>query len=348
MPSQSFDAAFKALRKGEVPPALYLYGPEEVLKEEAIRELIDRTLDPSLRDFNLDQRSAVTLDPDDVEALCTTLPMLAARRVVIIRDVEAWSRRAKAKTQVLRYLDRPVPETVMVLVQGSADPDPDTDLVKRTTAVAVEPLPPDRAQKWLQLQAERLGIQLDDEAAEHLVRVTEANLSIIRTELAKFEGLTGRITRERASELLGVRHGETQYDWLAAVLRDEPGRAALILPHVLSQSGVTGVSLVMLLGTNLVGLGLARAHYDHGARGGALIGAVKNSLFRARPARLSYDAAAAEWSRLAPRWPAARVAAAIRAALAADERLKSTTLGDDLAILTELVMQLTMPWSKAA
>jgi hypothetical protein len=42
------------------------------------------------------------------------------------------------------------------------------------------------------------------------------------------------------------------------------------------------------------------------------------------------------------------VAAAIRAALAADERLKSTTLGDDLAILTELVMQLTLPWSKAA
>ena len=43
-------------------------------------------------------------DPDAVEALCTTLPMMSDRRLVVIRDVESWNKKARAKTAVLRYL----------------------------------------------------------------------------------------------------------------------------------------------------------------------------------------------------------------------------------------------------
>ena len=121
-----------------------------------------------------------------------------------------------------------------------------------------------------------------------------------------------------------------------------------MLPHLLAPSGVSGVALVSLLGSHLIGLGIARAHYDRGGRGSALVGAVKGSLLRARPPRLSYDRAAAAWTRLAPNWPPARVDAALHATLAADERLKSTTLSDETAILTDLVMQLNWPWRRVA
>src|SRR5438046_8787451 len=110
MPAVPFDTFFKALRRGEVPPALYFHGEEDVLKEEAVRELLDRVLDPGLRDFNLDQRSAAELDAEGVETVCHTLPMMADRRVVIVRDVAAWSRRAKAKGEMHRDLEKPAPE----------------------------------------------------------------------------------------------------------------------------------------------------------------------------------------------------------------------------------------------
>jgi DNA polymerase-3 subunit delta len=350
MPTRPFDDVFKSLRKGDVPNVLYLFGPEDVLKEEALGEIVGRVLDPSLKEFNLDTRSATTLDSDQVETLCRTLPMMADRRVVVIRDVESWTKRAKAKTAVLRYLDRPAPETILVLVQGAGDGEPDPELAAKSTSSAALPLPPERVRRWLDLEAARLGVTFDDPAAAHLVRATGGGLSDLRSELAKLAGLGGgtALTLDRVVDFLGVRHGETQLDWRDRILRSEPSTAIAILPHVLSQTGVSGVSLVSLLATSIVGMGLARAHFDRGTRGPALHQAIKATLFRTRPGRLSYDAAAAEWSRLAPRWPAERIERSLVALRRADERLKNTAVSDEKAILFDLIAELTVPWQEAA
>src|SRR5262249_12002538 len=156
--------------KGELTGAYYLHGPEDILKDEAIRGILDAALDPSLRDFNVDQRSASQLDPDEVAILCTTVPMMADRRVVLVRDVEAWKRKPKARAAVLKYLERPVPETILILTQGPDEEGQDADLVARAFAVRFDPLPPDRALKWLLRRTESLGIALDQEGAEHLLR----------------------------------------------------------------------------------------------------------------------------------------------------------------------------------
>jgi DNA polymerase III subunit delta len=349
MASLSFDDLFRALRRGEVPGALYLHGAEDVLKDEVVATLLDRVVDPALRDFNVDVRSATSLDPEQAETLCHTLPMMADRRVVVIRDVEAWNRRARAKGAVLRYLERPAPETVLILVQGASDADPDAELAARTTTMAADPLPPNRAERWVEREAGRLGVTLEPEAVSHLVRATGASLQDIRTELAKLAGLADgtALGLTRVAELLGVRHGETQYDWRDAVLAGDTATALRILPHVLAQSGVSGVGLVMLLGTSLIGVGLARSLYDRGERG-RLAGAVKGALFKIRPPRVSYDEAAREWSRHAPDWPRRRLEAALDAALRADQRLKSTTLAGEQAVLAELVLELEHGCPRAA
>jgi DNA polymerase III subunit delta len=77
MPAHSMDAFFRSLSKGELAPVYYLHGLEDVLKDEAVRAILDRALDPAMRDFNLDQRSAGQLDPEEIHALCNTLPMMA-------------------------------------------------------------------------------------------------------------------------------------------------------------------------------------------------------------------------------------------------------------------------------
>jgi hypothetical protein len=129
MPAQAFDALFRALAKGELAPVYYLHGPEDILKDEAVRAILDRALDPAFRDFNLDQRSAGQLDPDALFALCTTLPMMAERRVVVLRDLEGLKRKPKLRAALLQYLGRPAPETVLVLVQGAGD-DEDKEIAR--------------------------------------------------------------------------------------------------------------------------------------------------------------------------------------------------------------------------
>lgn len=365
MPTQSFDAFSRLVKSGEIPPAVYLFGEEDVLKDEVIRAILDRVLDPALRDFNYDQRSAVQLDSEAVETLCDTLPMMAERRVVVIREIEAWNKRAPGRAAMLRYLEKPAPETVVVLVQGAARGGragggederggdrnaADADLARVTCAVEVGRYGPKLAEKWLMKRAEERGVRFDPDAAAHFVKVIDGDLGLARSELDKLAGLGGEtpVTLAQVTALLGVRHGETQADWCDAVLHAESARAARILPHLLAQTGVSGVGLVTLLGTQLVGLGLARAQYDQGRRGDALQRAVFGAILRARPPRLDYRGSAERWSRLAEHWPLGRVDAAVRGALRADRRLKGTSLADEHGVLLDLVMELACGAEAAA
>jgi DNA polymerase-3 subunit delta len=351
MPAHSFNALFRTIAKGELGPAYYFYGPEDLLKDEAVRTILDRALDPGLRDFNFDQRSAGQVDTEEFLSLCNTLPMLSERRVVLLRDVEAWKRKSKGRSEFLKYLEHPSPGTVVILVQGSADEYEDKELARGAYTVRFDPLPPERASKWVMRRAAELGLTLEPEAAEHLVHSVGNDLGPLASELAKLASLPADqpLTVERVGDLVGVRHGETLWDWRTAVLDDQSGRAVTLLPRILAQPGVTGVKLVTLLGTALVGLGIARSFYDKGSRGRALEDAVFKALLKNRPAGLlGYKEEAARWSRWAPRWPAVRLRSALRSALETDQALKSTTISDERGLLTDLVLRIGTPSAEAA
>ena len=351
MPAHSFDALFRSLNKGELAPVYYLYGPKTRSKDEAVRAILDRALDPAMREFNLDQRSAAQLDPEEIHALCNTLPMMAERRVVVIREVEAWRRKTKSKSEFQRYLERPSPETVVVLVQGSGEEAEDKELARGSYLVRLDPLPTERAVKWLLHRAVARGVNLDGPAAEHLVQAIGSDLAALSSELAE----AGVPASRRAAHPRegGSAHrreaGETQWDWRAAILEGQTGRAITLLPAILAQPGMSGVKLVTLLGTTLIGLGIARRIQDKGLRGRALEDAVFKALLKNRPAGLlSYKEEAARWSRLADRWPARRIDAALEACLQADQALKSTTISDERGVLTDLVLRLGVKSAEAA
>lgn len=350
MAGRDYEAFWKDLKRGSLAPCYYFYGPTDVLKDEAVADLLDRALDPGLRDFNLDVRTAGQLSPEDVETLCSTLPMMADRRVVIIRDVEGWNRKAKTKAAVLRYLERPGPETLLVLVQGGGDPEPDQDLAKAGYAVAFGQMRRDHAERWVTRRAEREGVVLSADATEHLLAAVDGDLGAAASELAKLSGLGGQgeVSVETLAGMLGIRRGETQDDWRDAILADDPVRATEMLPHLLSQPGMSGVKLVTLMGQSLIGLGLARELYDQGTRGSRLQSAIVGTLRRIRVFGLSYDRSARLWAESVPEWTAPRIRGALQATLTADQSLKGTTISDERGILTDLIIALAPAVLEAA
>lgn len=351
MAVHSLDTLFRSLKKGDLARVYYFHGPEDLLKEEAVQTVVDRALDPGLRELNLDQRSAGQLDAEEVYALCNTLPMLSERRVVLLRDVEAWKRKTRGQSEFLRYLQHPSPETVVILVQGSGEDNEDKELARYAYAVRFDQLPAERASRWVVHHAGKLGLALEPGAAEHLVRSIGADLGALASELSKLASLppSEPLTTERVGELVGVRRGETQWDWRTAVLQDQSALAVTLLPAILSQPGVSGVKLVSLLGTALVGVGVARSFQDKGMRGRALEEAVFKALLQNRPAGLlGYREEAERWSRWAPRWPATRIRSALRAALETDLALKSTTVSDERGLVTDLVLRLGIRSAEAA
>ncbi|MEO7986362.1 MAG: DNA polymerase III subunit delta, partial [Gemmatimonadales bacterium] len=337
--------------KGQLEPVYYLHGSEDVLKDEAVQLILDRALDPALRDFNFDQRAAGQLDPEAIGVLCTTLPMMADRRVVLLRDIEGWRRRPKTRAAFLEYLARPAAETVAILVQSSAEPEVDKELVRGAYAVSFEPLAEARALKWLARRAGELGVKLEGEAALHLWKAVGGDLGTVASELQKLAALPSDspLTVEQVGGVLGVRHGETIYDWRDTVLEGNGGRAIALLTPLLDQPAVSGVKLVALLGTTLVGVGITRSHYDRKMRGAALADMMFKMLLHVRIWGLpNFKTESARWAAWAPSWDAARIRNALRLARDADQALKSTTVTDERGILAGLVLELTVLKAVAA
>src|SRR6266516_6635940 len=187
----TLDPLLRSLKKGtRVPEPVYLLsGDEDVLKDEAIRALVDMTVGSS-RDFNLDVRFAPDLTPESFHALVNTPPMLADRRAVVIRGVEQLGKRkTKLRDEVVRYLASPNPTTLLVLVVAAGE-EPDTDLVRASTSVEFEALSAERVPRWLQHRATTLGLTLNADATELLLKAVGNDLSTLGRELEKLASLT--------------------------------------------------------------------------------------------------------------------------------------------------------------
>src|SRR3989449_1726589 len=111
MGALTFDALLQSLKQRAPDPVYYLHGEEDVLKDEAVRALLERAVDPAARDFNIDQRTAADLDPEAFNALVNTPPLLTATRAVVVRGMEQVRKTAKVRQELLRYLESPNPTT---------------------------------------------------------------------------------------------------------------------------------------------------------------------------------------------------------------------------------------------
>ena len=350
MGALTLDALVRSLKRGAPDPVYYLYGDEDVLKDEAVRALVERAVDPAARDFNVDQRSAADLDPEAFHALVNTPPMLAATRAVVLRGCEQLKKTTKLRQELLRYLESPNPTTVLVLVQAAAEP-PDAELARRATAVAVEPLPPARVERWMAHRAQHLGLTLAPEAAELLLATVGSDLGMLAGELEKLAAALGTRPASRAdvAALVGVRDDATLQDLVDALGERRTADAARLIEPVLDQPGMSGVRLLGTVGTNLVGTALARAELDRGTPKNRIEDVLLTHLRAARPYGLgSWERTAANWARWADRWRAAELDRAVRLALAADRALKSGTLSDETGILAHLVLSLAVSRREAA
>src|ERR1700688_4682245 len=165
MEALSLDALLRGLKHGAPHPVYYLHGTEDVLKDEAVRALLDRALEQEARAFNLDHQHAGELDPERLDTLVSTPPMLAPRRAVVLRGLEEVKRGSALYRALLGYLAAPNPTTLLILVQGAGEPV-DADIARHAATVTLAPLGEKRVARWLAHRAAVLGVTLEPEAEE--------------------------------------------------------------------------------------------------------------------------------------------------------------------------------------
>jgi DNA polymerase-3 subunit delta len=356
MPGRTYDDLRRSLAKGDIQPVYYLHGDEDFLKDDAVRQILALAVDEATRDFNLDRRRAPELAAEDFRSLVGTPPMMAARRGVVLTEIECLQQRRPRqqalKAAVVGYLKRPSQDTVLVLVQTAGE-KPDPDLEAGPYAVDVAPLSPERVGRWIQHRAGALGLKIEADAARHLQAAVGEDLQQLSAELSKLAAATGgrgrAATIADVADLVGVRSGETVYDFVDAVTGRRFTAAAEMVPRLVGLPGNSGVRLLNALGTAMVGLALARARLDAREAPAPATSKVLNAMLAARPMGLRpWKEEAARWVRDAAKWTSAELDEGLAALQRADARLKDTRLAGESEVVIEAVLSLGRRGREAA
>lgn len=141
MPTLTEHAFLKAVSAGEFAPVYYLWGDDDFRKGEAASRAVNAAVPLAVRDFNAEVHRGGDLDPGTLESVLGTPPMMAERRIVVVRD--AGSLKKDARRVLDQYLKHPAENAVLVLV-AAAGGKPDALLREHSTAVEYEELTGDR------------------------------------------------------------------------------------------------------------------------------------------------------------------------------------------------------------
>ena len=351
MAAAASSAGQKALRTAMqtrvFDPVYYFHGAEDYLKEEAVRQLIDVAVDPATRDFNLEILRGGDVEGEALGSLLGTPPMMADRRVIVVKDVAAL--RKDARHALEQYVVRPATDIVLVLVATAGAKD-DRLLLDQATPVDFESLSGSRVPKWISYYATHdLGCEITPEAVTLLQDAVGTEVAQLKTELDKLAsfvvGGERRVIDEQAvAAIVGVRRGETLGDLLDAVANRKADVALELLPHVLSQPKSSAVTIVMALATQTLAIAWGRARRDAGAS----LQRMENEFFALKETGSSYTGrswgeAVRAWARALDAWSTSDLDAALATLLTADAALKETRVSSDEQLLQSLVLALCMP-----
>ena len=315
----------------------YLFGDEEYRKAEIVRDLIEGASDPATRVFNLDVRSAAELDAETVESLLGTPPLMAERRVVVIRDVAALKK--GARTALDRYLACPSEDILLVLVDaGGEKAVPDKELQRLSGAVRFVPLDGEDVSDWIADHAKGLGRSITPEAIELLESAIGPDLPALASEIEKLLSYSneGEIDEAAVSAVVGVQRGQTLGAFLDFVGQRDAARALALLPHILRQPKTTGVGIVMALTTQTLALTWGLAMRDRGMRVDYFDLLKDTKAFPFRP----WKEAATAWGEATGKWSDDDLDGAARALLQAEIALKDTKVSTEKQIIAGLTLAL--------
>jgi DNA polymerase-3 subunit delta len=200
MPTATPATVRKQIAAGHPDPVYLLQGEDEVEKSALAHEF-EELIEEGLRAFNVERVQAGELTTGDkvsagvasLIAAARTLPMMAPRRVVLVLRAEmllAPKRESDATARALdaleQFLQRPEPQTTLVLVAASLDKRSRLYrlLAKQATIVECGVIETQAdAERWVRNQVAARGVQIDPAAARLLAARAGPDVKRLRNDV---------------------------------------------------------------------------------------------------------------------------------------------------------------------
>lgn len=246
----SYQEVLAQIADSRIAPVYLFFGEEPFLAERALQKLVDAIVDPQLRDLTY---SVFEADSTDQKTICSearTVPLLASRRLVVVRRAHLLELRSK-KAPIILYLQNPCETTCLVLMTarsgnrkkpGDRKKQQERDkrlaslVIHHGIAVTFPELKPPEVIKWVQYEASHHGKTISGQAAAELQQLSGTNLSEVHNELQKVITYVGSRERIELTDVIAAAsdiHHETTYALADAVADQDVGRALQLVENLL-------------------------------------------------------------------------------------------------------------------
>ena len=253
MPSLKPDQLMQELSAGTLRPVYLLSGEETLLLDRALAEIEKLALANAMAEFNCDRFRTREAGAAEVLAAAQTLPIMAERRLVVVKELEAW--RAEEQEQLADYLEDPAATTCLVLV--AAEVDARRKMAKaagRAGAVVEFKHPyPSQLPALVRELAQGHGQTIEPDAVDLLVELKGNSLQMLEQELLKlalYLGQEKRITREHVAEAVADTKLAGVFEFTDAVGAKNP-EAALRAFHRMMDMGEAPLAVLGMVARHL-------------------------------------------------------------------------------------------------
>lgn len=249
-----WQALVEEVKLGRIAPVYLIYGSEGYLKEQALKILREKLIPPETGDFDYLELDGPELTGAEVVMLASTLPAIAERRLLVIKNPagEIWQ-----DEDFRKYLTKPEPATCLVLVvNGSIDKRLKAvkEIISTGRVVECSPLQGEDLAGWLMKEARQEGYNLPPAAALILARAGGGDLRQARSALDKamaYTGKPGTITQATVQALVPEIEAEnTIFQLVDALGNKKPAMAIGFLRQLLAR-GEAPLGIVAMLARQL-------------------------------------------------------------------------------------------------
>jgi len=198
------------LARGTLRPAYLLAGQEALLRDDALGLIREAVLGEGPSDFNFDRFDGESATPGALLDAVRTLPVMAERRLVVVREPEG--RRGAARDlpdAIANAVAQLGPESSTVLVAVAAKVDRRARWARSFAEPAAEvrcdaPKGGRELAAFVREEAERQGVALEPSAVGLLCERIGPQLLMLRQEIAKLSLLAGPGEQVTASHVVSA------------------------------------------------------------------------------------------------------------------------------------------------
>jgi DNA polymerase III subunit delta len=246
-------ADHELVEKG-LDPVYVLHSEHPILIERALHAIRDKAVPPAMRGFNYDVVEGKPTGAKIV-GLAQTLPMMAAYRMVVVRDLGLMP--ADEAEPLLAYFAKPNPSTVIVAMTSKLDKRLKTfaTVSKKGWLHVLEA--PRQLAPWVRNEAKLRNVEIDGNAITRLIDTVGSDLSRLALSVEQLGMYAGNraVTSDDVDDLIADTRERSVFELTDAIGAADRPRALAAVASLCDQRE-SAVGVVVMLARHIRQLSL--------------------------------------------------------------------------------------------